>query len=251
MPEFSIAIPTHDRGENGPKWLKELFESLKVQTFQDFDIVISDQSKNDLILDACKEYSDDFEFTYVKYEGNVPCDNINVALEECTGRIIKIMFSDDILVANDALDIIHKEYEKGCKWAFSGFCETKDGVELYDVKYPEWTQETILGRNLLSSPSVVSLLNECKLEFDSDLKLLLDVDFYHRMRWEYGMPTMIPHVLVANRNHDDRISSNSTSKYDMMLDHPEGGWMMNSKELQYVTGKYPEFMKTKKYPDEN
>ena len=58
-------------------------------------------------------------------------------------------------------------------------------------------------------------------------------------------------MLVANRNHDDRISSNSTSKYDMMLDHPEGGWMMNSKELQYVTGKYPEFMKTKKYPDEN
>ena len=159
MPEFSIAIPTHDRGENGPKWLKELFESLKVQTFQDFDIVISDQSKNDLILDVCKEYSDDFEFTYVKYEGDVPCDNINVALEECTGRIIKIMFSDDIVVANDALEIIHKEYEKGCKWAFSGFCETKDGVELYDVKYPEWTQETILGRNLLSSPSVVSFLN--------------------------------------------------------------------------------------------
>ena len=27
MSEFSIAIPTHDRGENGPKWLRELFES--------------------------------------------------------------------------------------------------------------------------------------------------------------------------------------------------------------------------------
>ena len=249
MSEFSIAIPAHDRGENGPKWMRELLDTLVQQTCQDFEVVISDQSKNDNIMEACKDY--DFDFTYCKYTGNIPCENINVALENCTGRIIKIMFSDDIVVANDALEIIHKEYENGCKWAFSGFCETKDGIELYDIKYPQWTQETILGRNLLSSPSVVSLLNECKLEFDSDLKLLLDVDFYHRMRWEHGMPTMIPHVLVANRNHDDRISSNSTSKYDMMLAHPEGGWMMNSKELQYVTGKYPEFMKTKKYPDEN
>ena len=58
MPEFSIAIPTHDRGENGPKWLRELLDSLRAQTFQDFDIVVSDQSRNDLILDTCKEYSD-------------------------------------------------------------------------------------------------------------------------------------------------------------------------------------------------
>jgi len=37
----------------------------------------------------------------------------------------------------------------------------------------------------------------------------------------------------------------------MMIDHPEGGWMMNSKELEHVKNKYPEFMRTKKYPDEN
>ena len=70
MSQISIAIPCHDRGENGPKWLRELFDSIKSQTFQDIDIVVSDQSKNDNILDVCKEYSDDFEFTYVRYEGS-------------------------------------------------------------------------------------------------------------------------------------------------------------------------------------
>ena len=93
MSEISIAIPAHDRGENGPKWMRELLDSLKQQTFQDFDVVVSDQSKNDNIMNACKEY--DFDFTYVKYQGSIPCENINVALSECTGRIIKIMFSDD------------------------------------------------------------------------------------------------------------------------------------------------------------
>ena len=252
MSEISIAIPAHDRGENGPKWMRELLDSLKQQTFQDFDVVVSDQSKNDLILEACKEYSDDFEFTFVRYEGNVPCENINVALKECTGRIIKIMFSDDVLVTDTALEKIHAEYDDPeCKWLFTSFCAlNKDGC-YENPKQARWADSTLEGNNHLSSPSVVSFLNECKMEFDHELKLLLDVDFYHRMRWEHGMPNFIWPVLVANREHDERISSHATSKYDCVVEHPEGNWMMNRRELEYVKNKYPEFMKIKKYPDEN
>ena len=56
MSRFSICIPAHDRGENGPKWMRELFDSIKKQTLQDFDIVVVDESENDLILNTCKEY---------------------------------------------------------------------------------------------------------------------------------------------------------------------------------------------------
>ena len=94
-------------------------------------------------------------------------------------------------------------------------------------------------------------MNECKEEFDVNLKLLLDVDFYHRMRMKNGMPNIIPNILVANRDHDDRISSQATSQYDCVVEHPEGNWMMNSRELQYVHQKYPEFMINPKYPDES
>jgi glycosyltransferase involved in cell wall biosynthesis len=252
MPRFSIVIPTHDRGENGPKWMRELLDSLKIQTFQDFDIVVPDQSKNDKILDTCKEYSEDFEFTYIRYKGEVPCENINIGLRECTGEIVKIIFSDDVVVDKNALQIINDAYiSTNCKWAFSGFCGTKDGKNTHDHRIPRWTEHTLDGRNLLSSPSVVSFLNECKVEFDENLKLLLDVDFYHRIRMNHGHPHIIPEVLVANREHDDRISSNATSKYDCVVEHPEGGWLMNSKELQYVREKYPNFFPHRKYPDEN
>ena len=94
MFEFSIAIPAHDRGENGPKWMIELLDSLERQTFQDFEVVVSDQSKSDDIMNVCKDY--DFHFTYIRYQGDVPCENINIALKNCEGRIIKPMFSDDI-----------------------------------------------------------------------------------------------------------------------------------------------------------
>mgnify|MGYP003335967176 CR=1 FL=1 len=252
MPEFSIAIPAHDRGENGPVWMQELLESIKMQTFSDLEIVVSDQSKNDSILDVCKEYSDIFEFTYVKYEGNIPCENINIALENCNGRIVKIMFSDDLFITKDALEIIKKEYDKkNCKWMFSGFCGTKDGKDFYDHKTPKWTDYMLEGRNLLSSPSVVSFLNECKVDFDENLKLLLDTDFYHRMRWKNGMPHIIEDVLVANRDHDNRISSHATSQYDAYVQHPEGGWAVNRSELEYLEGKHKTFCRNRKYPDEN
>jgi glycosyltransferase involved in cell wall biosynthesis len=126
---FSVAIPAHDRGKNGPIWMRELLDSIKNQTFQDIEIVVSDQSRNDKILNVCQEYSNDFDFKYIKYQGSVPCENINIALDECEGEIIKIMFSDDLFVKNDALEIIDKQYKKfNCKWAFSGFCGTRDGI---------------------------------------------------------------------------------------------------------------------------
>ena len=40
MTEFSIAIPAHDRGENGPKWMAELLDTLEEQTCQDFEVVV-------------------------------------------------------------------------------------------------------------------------------------------------------------------------------------------------------------------
>ena len=142
------------------------------------------------------------------------------------------MFSDDVIVDNNALEIIQKAYnDTGCKWAFSGFCGTRDGENTYEHKVPMWTDYMLEGRNLLSSPSVVSFLNECKLEFDENLKLFLDTDFYHRMRWEHGMPHIIKDVLVANRDHNERISSHATSQYDGIFQHPEGGWQINISEL--------------------
>ena len=38
-------------------------------------------------MNVCKDY--DFHFTYLRYQGNVPCENINTALKYCEGRIIK------------------------------------------------------------------------------------------------------------------------------------------------------------------
>ena len=249
MKRFSICIPAHDRGMNGPIWMKDLLESLKKQTLQDFDVVVSDQSYNDNILNACKEYSDDFEFTFIRYGGDIACENINIALRECTGEIVKIIFSDDIFVSNRALEIISNYYmDNETKWAFSGFCEmTEDGKTLYGENTPSWNEYTLEGLNRLSSPSVVSFRNDCKEYFDPNMRTSLDVEFYHRMRWNNGTPHFIEGTLVANRGHSGRVSSTG---YNTVIDKPEGRWVVNSEEIEYIREKHKDFLVTRKYPDE-
>jgi hypothetical protein len=52
------------------------------------------------------------------------------------------------------------------------------------------------------------------------------------MRIENGIPEIISDVLIANREHDGRMSASGIA-YDARIDHPEGGWLVNSKELDY------------------
>ena len=253
MPEISICIPTYEFKGKGVKYLADIFDSLRKQTFQDFDIVISDHSQDNVIHDFCEEISKEFSIIYLKnpndrgFQGS----NINCVMENAEGKILKLLMQDDLFVDDKALEKIKKGFdETNCKWLFHGFTHTTDGIETHRDCVPNWCDMVLEGRNLLGSPSCVAILNKTKMYLDTNLKLLVDTEFYHRMRIENGMPYIIPDILIANREHDDRTSNNI--QYDTRIDHPEGSWLVDSKELDYLMVKHKNFfINEKKYPDEN
>ena len=117
MTEISICIPTYEFKGDGVKYLSELFDTLRVQTFQDFNIVVSDHSVDDEIHDFCKKSSEEFEIIYIRNQygrGNLG-PNTNVALEHGTGRILKVVYQDDLFVNRDALQVLKDAYDTGCK----------------------------------------------------------------------------------------------------------------------------------------
>jgi glycosyltransferase involved in cell wall biosynthesis len=250
MPEISIAIPTYEMKGTGAHYLSELFETIKTQDFKDFEVCISDHSKDNSILEVCEEYANYFEIKYFKNEdnrGNGPA-NTNSAVEMCSGKITKLIFQDDLLTNNSALSIIKSSFnETSCSWCFNSFAHTVDGVQHFRPMIPKWTDMLLEGRNLLGSPSCVSFLTEKFEKFDEKLVLLMDTDFYHRMRYKYGTPHIIKEYLTANREHNNRISSSSVN-YNGKIDHPEGSWNVNIEELNYVIEKNKD---TRNYPDEN
>lgn len=249
MTEISIAIPTYEMKGAGASYLSELFDTIRIQDFQDFEVCISDHSQDDSILELCGQYANFFTIKYYKNEenrGNGPA-NTNSVVEMCEGRITKLIFQDDLLINDKALSIIKKTFdETGCNWCFNAFAHTSDGKNHFRPMIPKWTKEMLEGRNLLGSPSCVSFLTDKFEGFDEKLVLLMDTDFYHRMRYNHGMPSIIEEYLTSNREHDNRISS-SNVKYNARVEHPEGPWLVNAEELNYVIDKH---LETRQYPDE-
>ena len=254
MSEISVCIPTYEFKGEGVKFLSELFNSLEKQTFQDFDIVISDHSKDDEILNFCQNTKHEFEITYIQNPNGrgFQSSNTNCALYNAEGRILKLIYQDDLFIDNLALEKIKNIFDQSeVKWLFHGFTHTKDGIETHRDCIPQWCDMMLEGRNLLGSPSCVAFLNVYKMNMDENLKLLIDTELYHRMRMDYGMPCIIPDILIANREHENRTSSCGI-EYNSFIEHPEGGWLVNRAELDYVESKHKQFcMGGRKYPDEN
>lgn len=253
MPEISVCIPTYEYKGDGVKYLDELFGSLETQTFKDFDVVISDHSVDDKIMNFCRDNEYNFDITYIRNANGrgYQSSNTNCVLSNAEGRILKLMYQDDIFVNNLSLKKIKEAFDNSdAKWLFHGFTHTTDGVETHRECVPHWCDMMLEGRNLLGSPSCLAILNGYELEMDENIKLLIDTELYHRMRMEHGMPCFVQDILIANREHDSRMSA-SGIQYDSFIQHPEGGWLVNQAEFDYVEAKHKSFcIGGRKYPDE-
>lgn len=250
MTEISIAIPTYEMKGVGSQYLSELFETIKDQDFKKFEVCISDQSQNNSIFEVCERYANYFEIKYYRNESGIGNGTVNTnsAVEMSEGKITKLMFQDDLFINIHALSKIKYTFDNyNCSWCFNGFTHTINGIDHFKPMIPKWSDMMLEGRNLLGSPSCVSFLTEKFEKFDENLKLLMDTDFYHRMRYYHGMPFIIKDWLISNREHQYRISSSSIN-YNKIIDHPEGSWMVNEEELNYVLNKNKNI---RKYSDEN
>jgi glycosyltransferase involved in cell wall biosynthesis len=241
MSKISIAIPTYEMKGLGAQYLQELFDSIIRQTYKNVEVVVSDHSQNNEILDVCNKYSQSFPLVYVRnfYDrGNGPA-NTNISLQHCSGDLIKIMFSDDLFTDDRALEKINERFEESdCKWVVTGFSHTSDGKNFYRPMVPRWSEHLLEGQNFMGGPSICTVRKDSLEYFDPICKMLMDTEFYHRMRYYHGMPSIIEDICVCSREGDYRISSNL--ELDIICEHPDGSWQANSKELEYVTEKHKE-----------
>jgi glycosyltransferase involved in cell wall biosynthesis len=220
MPKISIAIPTWESYNNGEQFLDDLLRTIEIQTFKDFEVVISDHSKDDYLLPKIKEFEDKFDIKYYRNEndrGNGPA-NTNNAISKCSGEIIKIMFQDDFFYDDEALEKIYYALSDSDKmWLLNGTNHTSDhGNSFYWDLYPKFNDQLLMGVNTISSPSVMSFKREVVNRFDETLVNLMDLDFYYGMREKYGDPVFYNDILVTNRfPHENSISNNIENKEEL------------------------------------
>lgn len=162
-PRISLCVPTHEM-ENGEYFLDRLQKSLDRQTFRDFEVVVSKEGRM--------------------------AENTNKAIKQAKGEIIKVLFMDDYLWSNDALQHLSDNFKGG--WYASGCVHTDDGEHFFSPHKPEWNPEVPTGKNTIGSPSVIAFENKEPLLFDENLSWLLDCELYGRLYARYGEPTIEP-----------------------------------------------------------
>lgn len=207
----SIIIPTYEAHGRGVEFIRDLLESIGEQTYLDYEIIISDNSKDREIE---KFVSNQYLVTYVrnKHKDN-PASNFNNAINHAKGSIIKPMCQDDRFSSPHDL----AEFAKCERWVVSRSSDHKPSLQEDLKKLAE-------GENTYGAPSAVAWkANE--LRFDENLLWLMDCDMWVQLSLKYGFPTLIKATV-------------NIRKWEGQLTYTMANGSRRVEDLNYIQKKY-------------
>jgi glycosyltransferase involved in cell wall biosynthesis len=208
MKKISVAIPTYEMGGIGGKVLSYSFSILSKQTFKDFDVVVSDHSQDNEVLNVCKNWDNFLDIRYYKNKEDrgSAAANTNFAIKKSTGQWIKILCQDDFMFGDDALEIINNNLDNDHMWQFSSYYHS-DGIKLERLHHPTLNQYLFII-NTLGTPSALTIRNLENLpDIDKNLSYCYDELFYWELWKKYGDPILLNRPVIVNFLHGDSISS--------------------------------------------
>jgi len=193
--KLSVAIPT-SKMPNGKNLLIRCLDSLWNQSFQNFEIIVTDNSDDSELYDVCNSYGlanakRGFSDVGIKYFLNPVkgmAQNTNEAIRQSKGELIKIIYMDDYLAHKDSLWKIVSHFEG--HWLVTG-CLHDDGLDVDRPHMPHYSDDIHTGNNTIGSPSVLTIRNRDPMLFDESLQWLLDCDYYRRMHDRWGDPVIL------------------------------------------------------------
>ncbi|MGH2603742.1 MAG: glycosyltransferase family 2 protein, partial [Dehalococcoidia bacterium] len=100
VPRLSVGLPVY----NGEQYLSEALDALLGQSYEDFELIISDNASTDGTEDVCRRYlAQDQRIRYVRQPRNIgAAPNHNFVFRQARGELFKWASHDD-LYARDLL----------------------------------------------------------------------------------------------------------------------------------------------------
>jgi glycosyltransferase involved in cell wall biosynthesis len=136
VPRLSVGLPVY----NGERYLAESVEALLGQTFEDFELLISDNASTDATGDICREYAKaDSRVRYIRQPRNIgAAPNHNFLFGQSRGEYFKWAAADD-LYARDLLercvDVLDKRPEVILAHSWTAAIDG-DGLVIQAMEYP-------------------------------------------------------------------------------------------------------------------
>ena len=214
MSKVSICVPTYQNREE----LKRLIDSAREQTFQDFEFIITDDSKDNKIEDYIGELQEqkDSVASKIRYFHNEkPLGHIynwNEALSHAKGEFIKIMFSDDWFTYSDSLKkmvtALENSHEAGLVFCGSmQVSKSKSYSRKPENGYVEKLQKDyryLFISNQIGAPSDTLYRRELNVKFDEKSNWASDVFLYMEILKKNPNFVFLGEPLISIGIHDNQ-----------------------------------------------
>jgi glycosyltransferase involved in cell wall biosynthesis len=181
---------------------------MKEQMFEDFNVVVNDQSLDYKIRNLCNSWRRKLPIKYIhnKETGNA-AQNMNFAMNHCDGEWIKILCQDDYLAYSDSLLKISKALDNEHNWLATGYIHTYDRKHFSNYHNPQ-LNPNIAVVNTIGTPSCTTFRNMIeKVQFDTNLSYAYDCEYYYSFMKKYGEPILLTDVTIVNYLWDKSMTS--------------------------------------------
>lgn len=127
---ISVVVPIY----NVEKYLRLCLDSLLVQTYTNFEVLMINDGSPDDSANICKEYlTKDRRFQYFEKENGGPSDTRNYGIEHSKGEYITFVDSDDWLKETFLADLYEAITRTGADIALSTYVKYDDSQSVYNI----------------------------------------------------------------------------------------------------------------------
>jgi glycosyltransferase involved in cell wall biosynthesis len=204
MPRLSICIPTYCQID----FLREALLSIQAQDFNDYELIISDDSPDDTVARLVASFNFDGRLRYHRNPVSLGSpENWNEAVRRATGDYIKVLHHDDRLNHPGALSAFVRLLDEHPEANFA-FCASRieDVISIESrihrltddqlAKLSDSPEKLFFG-NVIGAPSATIYRNGLGIEYDRRMKWLVDIDFYIRVLQQNHRFVYTPEVLIV------------------------------------------------------
>lgn len=227
---ISIVIPIY----NAEKYLEECLNSIKNQTYKNFEVIIVNDGSKDNSETICKRFSeDDSRFRYfTKSNGGVSSAR-NLGLDNVKGDFITFIDSDD-WIAEKHLELLINSIKKTNSDIVVSCYKEFDNIDTYYTIVYTKQEKNLLNFEKMNRDDFLTIfpklmsINVCfnnavaklfrkelvnNLRFDTSIKYGEDLDFYFSLYLNVESVSYVDELTYVYRIHGDSTTSNFNQEY--------------------------------------
>jgi glycosyltransferase involved in cell wall biosynthesis len=216
---ISICIPTYNEVDK----LRTLLHSIEIQQYEDYEVIVTDDSTNNL---SEALITGEFSILHIRYIHNEKAlgtpENWNHAISLAKGKWIKLMHHDDWFTNENALsEFVQKikQVDGNCNFIFSGYQNVYLGENKIKVVLAGAFKRALVQRmplmlfkeNIIGNPSCTLVRNDpgMLLRYDNKLKWIVDFEYYITLLHSGIVFSYLAKPLISVGIHDKQVTADA------------------------------------------